>query len=52
MKVDLEKHIGKGANDIRFPLTPQQVTSDLQYGSFSMNLGTLNETWNLMFKLN
>jgi len=25
MKVDLEKHIGKGANGIHFPLTPQHV---------------------------
>jgi len=29
MKVDLEKHIGKGANDIHFPLTPQHVVFDL-----------------------
>jgi hypothetical protein len=51
VKADLEEHIGKGANDTRFPLTPQRVVSDLRYGSFSMSLGTLHETWNLMLKI-
>ncbi|CAM6019689.1 unnamed protein product [Sphagnum balticum] len=30
VKADLEEHIGKGANDTRFPLTPQRVVSDLR----------------------
>jgi hypothetical protein len=51
VKVDLEEHIAKGANDTCFPLTPQHVVSDLLYGSFSMNLETLHETWNLMLKI-
>ncbi len=49
--MDLEEHIGKGANDTCFPLTPQRVMFNFQYGSFSMSLGTLHETWNLMLKI-
>jgi len=45
MKGDFEKHIGKVANGIHFPLTPQHVMFILRYGSFSMSFGTLHETW-------
>jgi len=51
VKADLEEDIGKRANDTHFPLTPQRVVSNLQYGSFSMSLGTLHETWNSMLKI-
>jgi hypothetical protein len=51
VKIDLEEHINKGADDTHFPLTPQRVVSDLLYGSFPMGLGTLHETWNLMLKI-
>ncbi len=51
VKVNLEEHISKGVNDTRFLLTPQRVVSNFRYGSFSMNFGTLHETWNLMLKI-
>jgi hypothetical protein len=52
VKANLEKHIGKGANGIHFPLTPQHVMFILRYGSFSMSFATLQATWNLMNWIN